>query len=237
MVPLRSAHAQRPKIRIGVLTDLSGPYRDITGPTSVVCVRQAVEDFGLAANTFDVEVTSADHQNQADIGVAIARSWIDNDSVDVIADVPNSAVALAVAQVARDKDRVHLSSGALTAALTDAQCSPNTVMWSSDTYLLAKSTGGAMVQSGGDSWFLITADYAFGHSLEEMAVAVVKKAGGKVLGARCATRSRKRAISQAICNRHRRAARRCWVWPIPGPIPWIASNRHTSSGYPRAAYA
>jgi branched-chain amino acid transport system substrate-binding protein len=146
-------------------------------------VRQAVEEFDLAANRFEVEVISADHQNKADIGAAIARDWIDNQGVDVIVDVPNSAVAPAVSQVAREKDRIFLNTGALSAALSGKQCTPNTITWSSDTYLLAKSTGGAIVKSGGDTWFIITADCAFGHSLEELTAAVVTKAGGKVLDA------------------------------------------------------
>jgi branched-chain amino acid transport system substrate-binding protein len=182
-LPLRPSRAQTPKIKIGVLTDLSGPYRDLTGPTSVACVRQAVEDFGLASKGFDVEVVSADHQNKADVGAAIARRWIDNEAVDALADVPNSGVALAVAQIARQKDKILLAASPSTVALTGSQCSPNTVVWCFDTYMLAKSTGGAMVKSGGDSWFFITANYTFGHSLEEQTTDVVRKAGGKVLGA------------------------------------------------------
>jgi branched-chain amino acid transport system substrate-binding protein len=180
--PILRARAQTPKIKIGVLTDLSGPYRDATGPTSVICTKQALIDFRAAGGNLDVEILSADHQNKADIGAGIARSWIDNEGVDVIADVPNSAVALAVAQVAREKDKIHLNASATTVALTGAQCSPNTTVWSFDTYMLAKSTGGATVKAGGDSWFFITADYAFGHSLEEQTTAQVLKAGGKVAG-------------------------------------------------------
>jgi branched-chain amino acid transport system substrate-binding protein len=181
-VPLVPARAQRPKIKIGVLTDLSGPYRDAVGPSSIINAKQAVEEFGPTAG-FDIEVISADHQNKADIGAAIARRWIDNEGVDAIADVPTSSVALAVAQVCREKDRIMLNASATTVTLTGSQCSPNTIVWSFDTYELAKSTGGAVVKSGGDSWFFITADYAFGHSLEEQTTAVVKKAGGKVMGA------------------------------------------------------
>jgi branched-chain amino acid transport system substrate-binding protein len=175
-LPLRRPRAQTPAIKIGVLTDLSGPYRDTTGPTSIACVKQALQDFGVPGKGFDVEVISADHQNKADIGASIARRWIDNEAVDALADVPNSSVALAVSQVAREKNKILLDSAATTMALTAAQCSPNTIQWSLDTYLLAKSTGGTMVKSGGDSWFFITADYAFGHSLEEQTADVVKKA-------------------------------------------------------------
>jgi len=181
-LPLGPARAQNAAIKIGVLTDLSGPYRDTTGPTSIACVKQALADFGVPGKGLDVQVISADHQNKADIGAGIARRWVDNEGVDAIADVPNSSVALAVAQIAREKNKVLLESSATTVALTGAQCSPNTVLWSLDTYLLAQSTGGAMVKSGGDSWFFITADYAFGHSLEEQTAAVVNKSGGKVKG-------------------------------------------------------
>jgi branched-chain amino acid transport system substrate-binding protein len=181
-LPILPARAQRPTIKIGVLTDLSGPYRDAVGPTSIVCVKQAVEEFAPRA-PFDIEVISADHQNKADIGASIARQWFDNEGVDAVADVPTSSVALAVAKVCRDKDRPMLNASATTAALTGEQCAPTTIVWSFDTYESGKSTGGAMVKAGGDSWFFITADYAFGHSLEEQTSAVVKKAGGKVLGA------------------------------------------------------
>lgn len=173
--------AERP-LRIGVLTDLSGPYRDTTGPTSVACVNQAVEDFRAMGGGLAIEVLVADHQNKADIGSSIARAWIDGEGVDAIADVPNSAVALAVAEVVREKDKVLLEASATTVALTGAQCSPNTVVWSLDTYLLGHATGGAMVRAGGDSWFFITADYTFGHSLEEETAKVVRALGGRVLG-------------------------------------------------------
>jgi branched-chain amino acid transport system substrate-binding protein len=181
-LPVSPARSQGQKLRIGVLTDLSGPYRDATGPTSVACARQAVADFAASGKHLEIEVLRADHQNKADIGASIARSWIDNEDVDVISDVPNSAVALAVSQIAREKDKIHLNASATSVALTGAQCTPNTIVWSFDTYSLARSTGGAMVKAGGDTWFFITADYAFGHSLEEQTAALVTKAGGKVVG-------------------------------------------------------
>jgi branched-chain amino acid transport system substrate-binding protein len=177
------ARAQRPKIRIGVLNDLSGPYRDTGGLTSVACVQQALVDFGVSGLGYDVEVLSADHQNKPDVGATIARRWIDNDGVDVIADVPNSAVALAVSEVCRQKDRIHLNASATSVALTGEQCNANTLVWSFDTHMLAVSTGGAMVRAGGDSWFFITANYAFGHSLEELTAGVVRKGGGTIKGA------------------------------------------------------
>ena len=167
-------------IKIGVLNDQSGLYRDITGPTSVACVRQAVQDFG--SRGFNVEVVSADHQNKPDVGSNVARQWFDRDGVDMIVDVPNSAVALAVSGVTREKNRVCLNTSAATADLTGPQCSPNTVHWTFDTWMLANSTGGAMVKAGGDTWFFLTADYAFGHALERDTANFVRQAGGQVLG-------------------------------------------------------
>jgi branched-chain amino acid transport system substrate-binding protein len=174
------ARAQTPTITLGVLNDMSGPYRDTGGATSIVCVKQAVEDFG--DHGFKVEVISADHQNKPDIGAGIARQWFDRDGVDAIVDVPTSSVALAVNSVIREKNKVFLNSGAGTADLTGAQCSPNTVHWTYDTYMLAKSTGGAMAKAGGDTWYFITADYVFGQQLARDAGHFVTLAGGKVLG-------------------------------------------------------
>ncbi len=180
-LPLARAHAQAPTIRIGVLTDLSGAYQDTTGKTSVVCAQQAVQDFA-ASRDLKVEVIAADHQNKADVGVGVARQWFDRDGVDMILDVPNSAVALAVSGVAREKDKVMIASSSATAALTGEQCSPNTVHWTFDTYMLSHSTGGALVKAGGDSWYFVGADYAFGHALADATAEVVTQAGGRVLG-------------------------------------------------------
>ena len=171
--------AQSNTIRIGVLTDMSGPYRDTTGPGSVVLTQQAVQDFG--SRGFSVEVLSADHQNKPDVGANIARQWFDQ-GVDAVVDLPTSSVALAVNQIAREKNKVHLNSGAATSDLTGVHCSPNTVHWTYDTYMLAKSTAAAVVKQGGDSWFFITADYAFGHALERDTGNFVKAQGGRVLG-------------------------------------------------------
>ncbi len=167
-------------IKIGVLNDQSGLYRDITGPTAVTCTRQAIQDFG--PTPFQVEVLVADHQNRPDVGVALSRQWFDRDGVDMIVDVPNSAVALAVSGVAREKNRVCINTSAATADLTGPQCSPNTVHWTFDTWMLANSTGGAMVKAGGDTWFFLTADYAFGHALERDTSNFVRANGGRVLG-------------------------------------------------------
>src|SRR5271166_6585564 len=161
----RPARAQRPVLKIGVLNDQSGVYRDDTGPTGVICARQAVDEFAASLPGVDIQVIAADHQNKADIGVGIARQWFDQDGVDVIVDVPTSSVALAVSTVCREKNKLMLNSGAATTDLTGSQCSPNTIQWTYDTYMLAKSTGGATVRAGGDTWYFITANYVFGQQL------------------------------------------------------------------------
>jgi branched-chain amino acid transport system substrate-binding protein len=170
-------------IKIGVLTDMSSLYTDLSGAGSVLAAKMAVEDFGAAAKGMKVEIVSADHQNKPDVGSAIARQWYDSDKVDVIVDVPNSGVALAVNDVTREKNKVFLVSGAASSALTGDKCSPNTIHWTYDTWALANGTGRAIVKTGGDTWFFITADYAFGHQLESDTMSVVKEMGGKVLGA------------------------------------------------------
>lgn len=177
-----AAQAQT-SVKIGVMNDRSGLYADLTGEGSAVAARLAVEDFKAAAKGIKVEIISADHQNKPDVGSNIARQWYDQDGVDVIADVPTSSVALAINQITKDKNKIFLNSGAATSDLTGKACSPNTVHWTYDTYALAQGTGGAMVKAGGDSWFFLTADYAFGHALERDTAAVVTKNGGKVLGA------------------------------------------------------
>jgi len=174
--------AQKPAIRIGVLNDQSGPYRDDGGPTGVICAKQALEDFGISGKGWDVEVLSADHQNKPDVGVSIARQWLDRDGVDAIVDVPTSSVGLAVNTVCREKNKVYLNSGTGSSDLTGPQCSPNTVHWTYDTYMLGKSTGGNTVKEGGDTWFFITADYVFGQTLQRDTSGIITKAGGKVLG-------------------------------------------------------
>ena len=169
-------------IKIGVLTDMSSLYTDLSGKGSELAARMAVEDFGAAAKGLKVEIVSADHQNKPDVGSSIARQWYDVDKIDVIVDVPNSGVALAVNQITRDKGKAFLVSGAASADLTGKACSPNTIHWAYDTWMLANGTGNAIVKTGGDSWFFLTADYAFGHALERDTEAVVLKNGGKVLG-------------------------------------------------------
>lgn len=169
-------------VRIGVLNDQSGLYADLSGQGSVLAARMAVEDFGGKLPGAKVEVLFADHQNRPDVGSNLARQWFDVEKVDVIVDVPTSSVALAVSEVARGKNKVFLASGSGTTELTGRACSPNTVHWTYDTYALAHGTGSAVVAGGGKSWFFVTADYAFGHSLEKNTAEVVKASGGKVLG-------------------------------------------------------
>ena len=169
-------------IKIGVMNDMSGLYADISGPGAVVAARMAVEDFGAAQKGLKVEVIGADHQNKPDVGSTIARKWLDVDQVDAIVDVPTSSVALAVNEIVRDKNKVFLVSGAAASDLTGPKCTPNTIHWTYDTWALANGTGKAVVKTGGDTWFFLTADYAFGEALERDTAAVVEKNGGKVLG-------------------------------------------------------
>ena len=169
-------------IKIGVMNDMSGLYADLSGMGSVVAARLAVEDFGAARKGMKVEIVSADHQNKPDVGSTVARTWYDTDKVDVIVDVPTSSVALAVNQITREKGKAFLASGPASSDLTGKACSPNTIHWTYDTWMLANGTGSAIVKTGGDSWFFLTADYAFGHALERDTEAVVLKNGGKVLG-------------------------------------------------------
>jgi len=176
------AMAQEKTVKIGVLNDMSSLYADIGGPNSVVAIKMAVEDSGLTKKGWKIDVISGDHQNKPDVGVNLARQWIDNDKVDAIADTPNSGVALAVNNLVKEKNKVLLNSGAATADLTGKACTPNTVSFTYDTYMLANGTGKALTKSGGDSWFFLTADYAFGHALERDTSAVVTANGGKVLG-------------------------------------------------------
>ena len=169
-------------VKIGVLTDMSSLYTDLAGAGSVAAAKMAIEDSGIEKRGIKVEVISADHQNKPDVGSAVARQWYDTDKVDVIVDTPNSGVALAVNQITKDKGKAFLVSGAASSDLTGKACSPNTIHWAYDTWMLANGTGSAIVKSGGDSWFFLTADYAFGHALEADTEAVVLKSGGKVLG-------------------------------------------------------
>ncbi|MDP3078763.1 ABC transporter substrate-binding protein [Bradyrhizobium sp.] len=177
-----AALAQDKTIKIGVLTDNSGLYSDLGGAGSTLAAQMAVEDSGLAAKGWKIDIVSADHQNKPDIAVNTARQWIDVDKVDIFMDVLNSGVALAVNNLVKEKNVIMINTGAASSDLTNAQCSPNTIHWVYDTYMLANSTGQALVKAGGDTWYFLTADYAFGHALERDTTAVVVKSGGKVIG-------------------------------------------------------
>ena len=176
------ASAQDKTVKIGVLTDNSGLYSDLGGAGSTLAAQMAVEDSGLGEKGWKISLISADHQNKPDIGTNIGRQWIDVEKVDIFMDVLNSGVALAVNNLVREKNSIMINTGAATSDLTDKQCSPNTIHWVYDTYMLANSTGQALVKAGGDTWFFLTADYAFGAALERDTSAVVVKAGGKVVG-------------------------------------------------------
>ena len=173
--------ARNRKLKLGIITDLSGPYADLSRP-SLACAQQAVEDFGAAAKGWDVEIVLAEHQNKADIAVTVARRWFDQDDVDALLDVSTSATAMACVGIAREKNKPMMLSGPGTTALTGTQCSPNHVHWSWDTYVLANTSGTAVVRQGGSSWYFIAPDYTFGQQLAKDGAAAVKKAGGTVLG-------------------------------------------------------
>jgi branched-chain amino acid transport system substrate-binding protein len=165
-------------VKIGVLTDMSSLYADATGKGSVVATEMAVADYGGKVKGKPVQVVSADHQNKPDVGVNIARNWYDNDKVDAIFDVPTSSVALPISALTREKNKIHINSGGGSSDITGTQCSPNTVHWTYDTYALSNVAGKAMVKRGEDTWFFVTADYAFGAALERDAASIVKESGG-----------------------------------------------------------
>jgi branched-chain amino acid transport system substrate-binding protein len=176
------AFAQDKNVKIGVLTDMSSLYADINGPGAVTAVNMAIEDSGLRAKGWKIDVVSGDHQNKPDVGVNIARQWIDTEKVDVVADTPNSGVALAISNLAKEKNAILLNSAAASADLTGKACNANTISYTYDTYMLANGTGKALTKAGGDSWFFISADYAFGAAMQRDAATVVEANGGKVLG-------------------------------------------------------
>jgi len=176
------ASADDKVVKIGSLSDQSGLYADLGGPGSTLAAQMAIEDSGLTGKGWKIDLISGDHQNKPDVGANLARQWIDVDKVDAIVDVPNSGVALAVNNVVKEKNSIMLNSGAGTSDLTNAQCTPNTIHWTYDTYTLAHGTGSALAKAGGDTWFFLTADYAFGAAIERDTTAAVEAAGGKVLG-------------------------------------------------------
>jgi branched-chain amino acid transport system substrate-binding protein len=182
LAAVNGASADDKVIKIGSLSDQSGLYADLGGPGSTLAAQMAIEDSGLTGKGWKIDLISADHLNKPDVGVNIARQWFDIDKVDAIVDVPNSGVALAVNNIVREKNGVFINSGAGTSDLTNAQCSPNTIHWTYDTYTLAHGTGSALAKAGGETWFFLTADYAFGAAIERDTTAAVQSAGGKVLG-------------------------------------------------------
>src|SRR5450631_4501370 len=177
-----SAQAQQLNGKLGVMSDMSSLYADLGGPGSVAAAKMAIADFTKDHPNVKVDLVSGDHQNKPDVGSQIANQWYDVEKVDMLIDVPNSGVALAVSEVAKQKNKIFIVSGAAASTHTGAKCNANTVHWTYDTWMLANGTGKAMVKTGGDTWFFLTADYAFGHALETDTIAVVEKNGGKVLG-------------------------------------------------------
>jgi branched-chain amino acid transport system substrate-binding protein len=177
-----SAQAQQVSVKIGVMSDMSSLYADIGGPGSTAAAKLAIADFAKSNPNVKVELVSADHQNKADVGSGVVNKWYDTENVDLVIDVPNSGVALAVSQIAATKNKVFIVSGAAASDLTGPKCNANTIHWTYDTWMLANGTGKALVKTGGDSWFFLTADYAFGHALERDTAAAVEANGGKVLG-------------------------------------------------------
>jgi branched-chain amino acid transport system substrate-binding protein len=181
-LPLVRARAQTPVLKIGVLNDQSGPYMNTGGPTSVICAKQAVEDFGAAAKGLNVEIITADHQNKPDLATSIARRWYEVEGVDMITELTTSSVALAVQELSKEKKKIDIVVGAATSRITGDACTPYGFHWAFDTHALAVGTGGALVKAGGDTWFFMTADYAFGYALEKDTSEIVTANGGKVLG-------------------------------------------------------
>jgi branched-chain amino acid transport system substrate-binding protein len=220
------AFAQDKTVKVGVLTDNSGLYSDLGGAGSTLAAQMAIEDSGLAAKGWKIDLISADHQNKPDIATNIARQWVDVEKVDIFMDVLNSGVALAVNNLVKEKNSIMINTGAASSDLTNAQCSPNTIHWVYDTYMLANSTGQALVKAGGDTWYFLTADYAFGAALERDTTAVVVKSGGKVLGTVKHPRS---------CCRRRRRRRRSSDLRTQAAIPPTRSSRPRNSASSREA--
>ena len=206
-----SAQLSGDAVKIGVLTDMVGVTADITGRGSLLAAQMAVRDAGGSVLGKPIQIVSADHQHRADVGLAIARRWFDVEGVDAVFDVPNSSVALALQNLAREKQRIVMYSGAGTTALTNEQCSPYGFHWTYDTFAVSRGTAAAVVAAGGDSWFVIAADYAFGHQLQADTTDVVTAAGGRVVGS--VRHPLNTPDSRPICCVRRRRARRSWRWP------------------------
>ena len=183
LAPARPARSQPAPLRIGVLTDLSGPYRDTGGPTSVAAARQAAEDFAAAGNATPVEILAADHRQKPDVAVAIVREWFDRGGVDAVADVNNSAIAFAVTELAQSNDKVHLNTGGFSADIAGSRCSPNLVHWGSDTWQISKTIATALSAAGKTKWFILIADYAFGAAMQRDLTTFIERTGGQLAGA------------------------------------------------------
>ncbi|HVZ08343.1 ABC transporter substrate-binding protein [Rhodopila sp.] len=181
LTPLRARAQAKPIVRVGVMNDMSGPYRDVNGPTGVACTRQAVQEFQSGA--FDVEVLSADHQNKPDVAISLAREWFDNRGVDIVIDIAATSCALALAGIVKEKNKIMIATSTASSDVTGKACTPNSMHWAFDTYMEARSTGGAMVKAGGDTWYFITPNYAFGEATQRDTTNFVLAGGGKVLGA------------------------------------------------------
>jgi branched-chain amino acid transport system substrate-binding protein len=227
VTPIRAQQARK-KLKVGIITDLSGPYADLSRP-SLACAQQAVEDFGAAVKGWDVEIVLAEHQNKADIAVTIARRWFDQDGVDALLDVSTSATALACVGIVRDKKKAMMLSGPGTTALTGAQCSPNHVHWSWDTYVLANTSGSALVKQGGTSWYFIAADYTFGQQLAKDAAEAVRKGGGSVLGSAFYPFPGTSDFSALLLQAQASGAKlRCWRCATAARTRSAASSRRAS---------
>jgi hypothetical protein len=235
-----TSHAQQINVKIGVLTDMSSLYADATGQGSVAAAKMAAADFTKDHPNVKVEIVNADHQNKADVGSQIANQWYDVDHVDVIADVPNSGVALAITQVAANKNKIFLGSGPASSDLTGPKCNANNVQWTYDTWMLANGTGKAVVKTGGDTWFFLTSDYAFaipGSSSPPTTPSVMRwsatpRPSSRRMAARCLARSvirSTRTISPRFCYRRRPPRRRSSVSPMRAATPSTRSSRHRSS--------
>ena len=229
-----AAQAEDLTVKIGVMSDMSGLYADLGGPGSVAAAKLAIEDFNPAAHGMKVEIVTGDMQNKPDVGSNLARQWFDVDHVDMIVDVPNSGVALAVNEVAREKNKVFLVSGAASSDLTGPKCSPDTIHWTYDTWMLANGTGKALVKTGGDTWFFLTADYAFGHALERDTTAVVARQWRQGRGQRQPS-AEHQPTSRRSCCRRRRRRQRSSALPMPAAIRSTRSSRAPNSASPRAA--
>ena len=225
--------AQDKTAKIGVLTDQSGLYADISGAGSVLAAQMAIEDSGLTTKGWKIEVIAGDHQNKADIGVNIARQWIDVEKVDVIADVPTSSVALAVHNLVKEKNVVLLNSGGGTSDLTNKACTPNTIHWTYDTYMLAHGTGSALTKSGENTWFFLIADYAFGSALERDATEAITAVGGKVVGS--VRHPLNTPDFSSFLLQHNPPRQRLSGWGTPAATPSMPSSKHRSSASLAAA--